>query len=71
MVNRTEIVYPCGSDKEFNLRFCVDFRVQYETLEEGQRAYWLKHIDYNNKHEVSSLNILSNNNYQALSQKFR
>ena len=43
----------------------------HETPEEGQRTYQLKCCDYNNKDEVNSLNILSNNNYQASSQKFK
>ena len=69
MVNRIGTVYTCGSNKEFSLRFSGDSRVQHETPEEVQRTYWLK-CCYNNKDEVNSLNILSNNNYQASSQKF-
>ena len=38
--------------------------------EEGQRTYQPKR-DYNNKDEINSPNILSNNNYQASPQKFR
>ena len=35
MVNRIGKVYPCGSNKGFSMRFCVDFWVQHETPEEG------------------------------------
>ena len=70
MVNRIRTVYPCGSNKEFSSRFCVGSRIRHETPEEGRRTYRPKR-DYTNKDEVNSLNILSNNNYQALSQKFR
>ena len=56
MVNRIGIVYPCDS---------------HETHEEGPRTYWLKSYDFNNKDKVNSLNILSNNDYQTSSQKFR
>ena len=59
MVNRITTVYPCGLNKGFNLRFCVDFQVQHETL----RIYQQKCCEYNNKNEVNSLNILSNNKY--------
>ena len=58
MVNKIGTVYTCGSNKEFSLRFCVDSGVQLEAPE--------KHYENNN-----SPNILSNNNYQASSQKFR
>ena len=71
MVNRIGTVYPCDSNEGFSLRFCVDSRVKHETPEEGRKMYWLKYHDYNNKDEVNSLNILSHNNYQASSQKFR
>ena len=37
----------------------------HETSEEGRRTYRPKCCKYNNKNEVYSLNILSNNNYQA------
>ena len=40
----------------------MDSRVQYETPEEGGRTYRLKRSGYNNKDEVNSPNILSNNN---------
>ena len=42
-----------------------------ETPEEGRRIYRPKRCDYNNKDEVDNSNILSNNNYQASSQKFK
>ena len=62
MVNRIETVYSCGSNKGFSSSFCV----QHETPEEGQRTYWPKHCDYNNKDEVNSQNILSNNNISLM-----
>ena len=61
MVNRIGTVYPCGSNKEFSSRFCEDSQARHETLEEDRRTYRLKRCQYNNKDEVSSLNILSNN----------
>ena len=48
----------------------VDSQFQHETPEEGWRTYLLK-CECNNKDEVNSLNVISNNNYQASSQKFR
>ena len=57
--------------KRFRLRFCVDSRVRHETPEEGRRTYQPKRCDDSNKYKVISLNILSNDNYQASSQKFR
>ena len=38
--------------------------------EEGRRTYRPKRCHYNNKDEVKSPNILSNDNYQASFQKF-
>ena len=38
---------------------------------ERRRTYRLKRCDYTNKDEVNIPNILSNNNYQSSSQKFR
>ena len=61
MVNRIGTVYPCGSNKG----------VQFESVQVDGRRYWPKLCDYNNKDEVNSLNILSNNDYQVPSQKFR
>ena len=57
----TFTLYLCGSNKGFSWRFCVGSRVRHKTPEEGRKTYRLKHCDYNNKNEVSSLNILSNN----------
>ena len=71
MVNRIGTVYPCDSNKEFSSRFCVDSQVWHETPEEGRRTYWPKRCDCNNKDEVNSPNILSNNNYLTSLQKFR
>ena len=51
-------------------RFCVDSLVRHQTHEEG-RTYRPKRCDYNNKDEVNCPNILSNNNYQSSSKKFR
>ena len=44
-------------------------QVHNETPEEDRRTYRPKRFEYNNKDEVNSPNILSNNNYQASSQK--
>ena len=60
MVNRIGTVNSCGSNKGFSSRFYVDYQVWHETPEEGQRTYWPKHCDYNNKDEISSPNILNN-----------
>ena len=62
MVKRIGTVHPCGSKKGLSSRFCVDFQVQHETPEEGQMIYRSKSCDYNEKDEVYSSNILSNNN---------
>ena len=70
MINRIGTVYPWGSNKGFSLRFCVDSWVQHKTPEEGRRTYQPKRCEYNNKDDINSPNILSNNNYQASSQKF-
>ena len=70
MANRIGAVYPCGSNKRLSLRFFVDYWVRDETPEEGRRTYRPKRCEHNNKDEINSLNILSNNNYQASSQKF-
>ena len=67
MVNRIETFYPCGSNKGFSLRFCVDSRVRHETPEEGRTTYRPKRWDYNNKDEVNSPNILSDNNCMDIS----
>ena len=44
----------------------MDYRVPHETPEEGRRTYQPKHYDYNNKDDVNSPNILSNNNQTGL-----
>ena len=62
MVNRNETVYPRGSNKGFSSSFYVDSWVRSETPEEGRRTYQVKCCEYNNKDEVNSSNILSNNN---------
>ena len=54
----------------FSSKFCVDSRFRQKTPKESQRTYRPKCSDYNNKDEVNSPNILSNNNHQASSQKF-
>ena len=61
--NRIETVYPCGPNKEFTLRFCVNSRIQHETSEEDRKTYRPKPCDYNNKGKVNSPNILSNDFY--------
>ncbi len=69
MVNRIESVYLRGSNKM--VQFEILCGCPSLTPEEGRRAYRPKHCDDSNKDEVNSLNILSNDNYQASSQKFR
>ena len=59
MVNRIGTVYPCGSNKGFSSRFCVDSWVWHETPEEGRRTYRPKRCEYNNKDEVDGPNILN------------
>ena len=48
-------------NKGFSSRFFEDSRVRCETPEEGRRTYRQKRSEYNNKDEVNSPNILSNN----------
>ena len=50
---------------------CVLVRVVHKTPEEARRTYRPNRWEYNNKDEVSSLNILSNNSSQTSYQKFR
>ena len=50
-----------GSDKGFSSWFCADSWVRHETPEEGRRTYQPNRCDYNDKDEVNSPNILSNN----------
>ena len=57
MVNRIETVYLRGLNKGLNLRFFICSQDQQETPEEGQRAYWPKCSEYNDKDEVNCLNI--------------
>ena len=49
---RIGTVYPFGSNKGFSSIFCVKSRVWYEAPEEGQRIYWPKSYEYNNKDEM-------------------
>ena len=66
MINRSGTVYPFGSNKGFSSIFWVDSWIRHETPEEGRRIYQPKRSDYNNKDEVNSPNILSNNKFQIL-----
>ena len=52
-------VNPGGSNKWFSSRFCVNSSVWHETPEEGWSTCQLKR-DYNNKDEINTPNILSN-----------
>ena len=70
MVNRIGTVFPFGSNKGFSLRFFADYEVRHETSERGRRTYRPKSCEYNNKDEVNSPNIFSENTYQASSKKF-
>ena len=57
--------------KGFGSKFCMNYRVRHETLEEGRRTYWPKRCGHNDEDEDNSPNILSGKNYQASSKKFR
>ena len=59
MVNGITTINPCGLNKEFSSRFCLDSRVRHETPEEGRRTYRPEHCEYNIEDEVYSQNILS------------
>ena len=48
-------------DKGFSSRFGMDSRIAQETPEEDRGMYRSKHCDYNAKDDVSSPNILRNN----------
>ena len=62
MFNRIKAsTHPRGLNKGLSSRFCVGTRLRHETLEEGQRIYRPKRCEYNNKDEVRSPNILSDN----------
>ena len=56
---------PSGSNKRFCLRFFISSGVRLETTEEGWRTHRPKFGEFNKDVQVSSLNILINNNYQA------
>ena len=66
IVKRIGTIYPIGSNNRFSLRFSVDTRVQHETPEEGRKTNQPKCCDYNNKNEINSPNILSDNNTNKL-----
>ena len=63
MGKRIGIVYSSGSNKGFSSRFWVGTLVLHETPEEDRRTYRAKRCEYNNKDEVNSLIILSNDNH--------
>ena len=56
MVSGIRTIYPCGLNKGFSSEFCVDFRLQHKTPEEGWRVHCPKCYQYNNKDEDNSLN---------------
>ena len=70
MVNGIGTSDPCGLNKGCGLKFHVGFWV-WQTPEEGQRTYRLKHCEYNNKDKDNSLKTWKGKNHQALSQIFR
>ena len=70
MANGIRTGDPCRFNKGCSLKFRVGSRVQ-QTPEEGQRSYWLKRCENNNKGEDNSPKILNDKNHQASSQKFR
>ena len=60
---------PMDQKKEFSSIFCVKSDMKH--LKNGRRTYQPKRYEYHNKYKFNCPNILSYNNYQALSQKFR
>ena len=66
-----ELYIPVVQIKGFSLRFCGESRLRHQTPKVGRKTYRPKHCDYTNKDEVNRPNILSNNDYEASSQKFR
>ena len=70
MANGIRTGDPLGFNKGRSLKFHLSSRV-WQTPEEGQRTYWLKHCGNNNKDEDNSLKTLNDKNHQASSQKFR
>ena len=66
MFNRSGTVYPCCSNKRVQFEILCHFQIQHETPEKGRRTYRPKHYDYNNKNEVNSPNVLSNDNFLLL-----
>ena len=63
-------ICPCGLNKGFSLKFCLDSQVRHEKPEEGWRVHRPKHCEYSNKDEDSSLNILDYFIYVYLSFLF-
>ena len=59
MVNRIGTVYPCGSNKRVQFKVLWGMKVYHETPEEGRRTHQPKHCEYNNKDELNSPNILT------------
>ena len=53
MVTGIRASKPCRLNKEYGLKFCLGYRVQPETPEEGWRTHWPKHCEYNNTDENS------------------
>ena len=55
MVNGIRIIYLDGLNKEFGLKFHVDFQVRKDTSEEGRKKIC---CEYYNKDEDNSVNTL-------------
>ena len=62
MVNGIRTIYPCGLNKGFNLKFCLESRVQHEAAQEGRSTHRLKHCEYNNEDEDNCWNTLNDKN---------
>ena len=65
MINRIGTVKPCGSNKGFSLRFCVDFQVQNETPDEMKAS---GHISRNVECITIKLATVAENDHKALFQ---
>ena len=62
-----KIIYPCGLNKGFTLKFPVSYP-QQQTPDEGLRTQQLE-CDNNNKQKTNSSTPLNNNNNDDVEQK--
>ena len=71
MVNGIRIIYSCGLNKRFSLKFCVGSGCQHETPEEDRRTYQLKRWEYNKEDKENSLNTLRDEKEKSLSERIK